>query len=123
MKEYTFIPAYWRDTERKDPFEHLVGQGWWPLLHNLCQKIQNLIDQNPAAYQDLMVTQIKEKYGTLRFYLNWETEEISQLIQEATIESAKICEVCGKPGRLRTTRGWQLTLCDACHKKPNPWQK
>jgi hypothetical protein len=39
-----------------------VGEGWWPLLIELDQVLQIL-------YPPYSVAQVKEKYGTLRFYL------------------------------------------------------
>lgn len=57
------------------------------------------------------VIQVKEKFGGLRFYTNFETEEISKLIENAEDKSYITCEECGKPGQLRKG-GWLLTLCN-----------
>jgi hypothetical protein len=48
----------------------------------------------------------------LRFYINEGTSVIHQRIAKAEIESMKICEVTGKPGKLRNDIGWYRTLCD-----------
>jgi hypothetical protein len=61
-------------------------------------------------------SQVKEKFGTLRFYMISETDEMSKLISEAEAKSAITCEFCGEPGELRNT-GWYITLCDKCHEK------
>jgi hypothetical protein len=58
------------------------------------------------------VIQVKEKFGTLRFYINEGTDDIHRRIAKAEIESATICEATGKPGKLRTDIGWHRTLCD-----------
>lgn len=58
-------------------------------------------------------SQVKEKYGTLRFYMTCETEEMSVLIGVAERKSAVTCETCGKPGK-RNSYGWITTLCDDC---------
>lgn len=55
---------------------------------------------------------MKEKFGTLHFYMNMETEEMSRAIREAEGRSASACEVCGRPGTLRGG-GWLKTLCGA----------
>jgi len=61
-------------------------------------------------------SQVKEKFGTLRFYMTTGSNEMYNLIDEAEKESAKTCEFCGKPGKLRSG-GWLLTLCDECATK------
>lgn len=58
-------------------------------------------------------SQVKEKFGTLRFYMTSETEEMSAAIREAEHKSAETCEDCGSPGVLRRG-GWVLTQCDKC---------
>lgn len=59
------------------------------------------------------ILQIKEKFGRLRFYVNFSTETIDQLIEEAENESARTCELCGEPGELRSYNGWLKTVCVA----------
>jgi hypothetical protein len=60
-------------------------------------------------------SQVKEKFGTLRFYLTQGTEEMYAITDEAERKSAKTCEECGKPGKLRG-HGWVYTRCAACWK-------
>lgn len=56
---------------------------------------------------------VKEKFGTLRFYLTAESDEMSKAIAIAEAESAITCEACGEKGEIRGG-GWLVTLCDAC---------
>ena len=63
--------------------------------------------------------QVKEKYGGLRFYMTCDTDEISNLVEEAEALSLKTCEECGKPGEKRSG-GWIHTHCDYCHEN---WDK
>jgi hypothetical protein len=81
-----------------------VGKGWSKLINNL-------YDAKPKYTN---VQQVKEKYGTLRFYVSSAPEWYFDLIDYYEEESSKICEQCGKPGKLRLDRGWYLTLCDDC---------
>lgn len=60
-------------------------------------------------------TQVKEKYATLRLYMNMYSDEIDEIIHEAERKSAITCECCGEPGELRDN-GWYHTLCDDCNK-------
>lgn len=61
-------------------------------------------------------SQIKEKFGMLRFYMTHQTDEMSAIIVKAESQSSKTCEECGKPGKLRG-RGWSYTRCAPCWKK------
>lgn len=61
--------------------------------------------------EQLVATQIKEKFGGLRFYCNGGDEFTEGLIQMAEIMADCTCEVCGKPGSARNS-GWIKTLCD-----------
>ena len=87
-----------------------VSPGWNLLIKNL---IQDLI----ILGWDKEVIQVKEKFGGLRFYINEGTSEIHQRIAKAELESMKICEVTGKPGKLRNDIGWYRTLCDEEYNK------
>jgi len=82
-----------------------VGLGWFPLIKDL---ITDLIELG----WNKEVCQVKEKFGGLRFYINAATSEVHKRISQAEIESMNICEVTGKPGKLRTDIGWYRTLCD-----------
>jgi hypothetical protein len=80
--------------------------GWFDLLWNLCEKIE------PFAPEDFRVQQIKESFGSLRFYAShYGVQEVYEQIQVAEAKSEVICEVCGKDGKLRGGL-WLRTLCD-----------
>jgi hypothetical protein len=57
------------------------------------------------------VVQVKEKFGTLRFYIRAGTDEHYNYIRFAENLSAVTCEDCGAPGKMRG-RGWYYTACD-----------
>jgi hypothetical protein len=59
----------------------------------------------------VVATQVKEKFGGLRFYVSGGDEKTNAYIMFAEAMSYKICEVCGKPGRQRGS-SWLVTLCD-----------
>ncbi len=61
--------------------------------------------------QPFEVLQVKEKFGELRFYTNYTTDEIRNRIGTARAESLRVCEICGQPGTRREHR-WIRTLCD-----------
>lgn len=62
-----------------------------------------------------VASQVKEKFGTLRFYVEACTPEDGAIISEAEAMSAIVCEVCGMTAGTKTyTDGWHQTLCPAC---------
>ena len=65
----------------------------------------------PELIEQVVATQIKEKFGTLRFYYQGGDDYIRGLDSMAESMSARICEDCGKPGK-RTSGGWIRTLCE-----------
>jgi len=89
-----------------------INDGWIPIVQKLIEDI-NKISEN----LDIEVVDIKEKFGTLRFYTDGcSSKEIDELIMQAEIESSITCDLCGQPGELRKG-GWLRTLCDKCHNK------
>ena len=86
-----------------------TGDGWFDIIDKLCYNIQNYIDDNKVA--QIKAIQVKEKYGTLRFYTDYYHNMTEVYIQHAENKSAKTCEVCGKPGKMNT-EGWITVRCD-----------
>jgi hypothetical protein len=91
-----------------------VGAGWYPILETLCTNIQSHIDWRVKQGKDcpqVVVEQIKEKFGGLRFYYQGGDEEISGMVRMAEAFADSLCEECGTPGK-RRNGGWIRTLCD-----------
>lgn len=94
-----------------------VGKGWSGLINKL-------FDEKPEGAQ---VAQVKEKFGGLRFYVDYidvndeDVEKFEKLISWAESESFKMCEDCGSRENVSTKpiegRYWILTLCDLCREK------
>ena len=91
-----------------------VSQGWWPILEKLCANIQHHIDWKNRESQvvpQVVVAQIKEKFGGLRFYYDGGDEQISGMVRMAEAWADVACEECGAIGT-RRSGGWIRTLCD-----------
>ena len=86
-----------------------IGEGWYDLLKDLSQKIQDHVNKNPDA--SISITDIKEKFGGLRYYYNGGDEVIDDLVNDAENKSYEICELCGAPGELMTSGYWLSTRC------------
>jgi hypothetical protein len=85
------------------------GEGWHDLILNALAEIHRLCKEHELDYPK--IDQIKEKFGGLRLYLSYHEERINSIVKRAEEKSFTICEVTGKPGKLRQT-GWWKTLCD-----------
>jgi len=58
-----------------------------------------------------VASQVKEKMGGLRFYIDGATDQYRNYISFAESMSYRTCEQCGAPGERRGT-GWLYTACD-----------
>lgn len=65
------------------------------------------------------IKQVKEKFGTLRVYVDGGTERTNGLVRFAESMSAVTCEVCGNPGQLDQNGGWIKTHCTTHRKVPD----
>ena len=88
------------------------GDGWFHILYRLSAKLEPLIAAQPEEGR-AVAAQVKEKFGGLRFYMDFATKEMNSLISEAELEALRTCEMCGVPGEQRSG-GWIKTLCDHC---------
>ena len=86
--------------------------GWFSLIYDLSKEITEHAEKNGL---DPKASQVKEKFGGLRFYVESEDEAISKLIDEAEAKSFTLCEECGEPGITRRNKSnWLVTLCQKC---------
>lgn len=76
-----------------------------------------LRDPHKACPQ-VVATQVKEKFGTLRFYYYGGDDYCRGVESMADSMSAVTCEDCGSPGKL-LTQGWHRTLCEVHAKEQN----
>jgi len=91
------------------------GDGWYDLIDRLCANIQNYIknknNNNKEVVPQVVALQVKEKFGTLRFYVSGGDDFTDGMIWMAESMSGKICEVCGNSGTTGGT-GWISTKCE-----------
>lgn len=105
-----------------------VGEGWWKIIESLCSQIdsyvkwrnstrESLLKDNPYKHkipeyiEPVVVHQIKEKFGGLRFYHDGGDQFVRGLVTMAEEWAHVTCEECGHPGESRSG-GWIRTLCD-----------
>jgi hypothetical protein len=109
--------------------------GWQPLLRELDTALKE-------RWPNYQILQVKEKFGTLRFYAKpgvelpdfpdsdegvathneWYNNNVYpfyDLIHQYEDKSASICELCGQPGNVGDNGYWWATRCDSC--APDGW--
>ena len=91
------------------------GDGWYWLLNMLCSQLQWDIDHNNEP--QIEATQVKEKFGGLRFYTNGATDKQEGMISLAEFMSYQICEECGSTNNVKQTEGYIRALCEKCMQK------
>ncbi|MDE2259969.1 MAG: hypothetical protein KGK17_06575 [Betaproteobacteria bacterium] len=144
---YQDFPALYRDAGKSMKetcmcWGFSCGDGWYPLVYQLSAQIEveaQRLGLDPQTEAWPRALQVKEKFGTLRFYVSMDDssehrytleqfgqmkslrpvagiESVQALISEAEEKSATICEHCGAPGTFRQG-GWCRTLCEDCETK------
>jgi hypothetical protein len=121
------------------------GYGWFHILDNLCYSIQSYINhhnewveeyelplwkeiqegkkesvewlkEEPKLIPQVVADQVKEKFGTLRFYYHGGDEKIRGMVELVENFSARVCEECGRVDELvnQNSKGWIRTTCPCC---------
>ena len=96
------------------------GDGWFNILNQLMGNIQNHIDwqnRNGEVVPQVTVDQVKEKFGTLRFYYTGGDDYIRGMVALAESLSGVTCESCGNPSEVQNDGGWMRSICNACDEK------
>jgi hypothetical protein len=98
--------------KQTNPYEYRfdVGDGWYGILYQLILKIR-YNDQAKGKWVT-KVTQCKEKFGGLRFYVTGTSDKNWDLIREAEKKSFGVCEVTGSEVEVGVwNNGWIQTIC------------
>ena len=104
---FALMSSYRRATVELESATKYLGQNeLWTneRLEAAKTKLSDLEQQLPT------VEQVKEKFGSLRFYVNKGTDADYGLIEFAENMSSCTCEVCGNKGT-EYPLGWIKTLC------------
>ena len=89
--------------------------GWYPLLRALSQAVETYCQENDIG---IHVTQVKQKFGTLRYYYGYDStltdaqgDELSKIVDDYCDRSRRICEKCGLPGTLLVSGAYWHVAC------------
>jgi hypothetical protein len=95
-------------------YDLYVDEGWHPIILALTQQIQARIDWSVKLghpINQVKVSQIKEKFGGLRFYYDGGDDCIDGMVNMAELWASQTCEMCGDRATKHTT-GWIKNVCD-----------
>lgn len=76
-------------------------------------RAQGVPDPVPDAIEQVVVTEIKEKFGSMRFYYTGGDSVIEGLVAMAEAMSSTTCSNCGAVGRIGGS-GWLSCRCMPC---------
>jgi hypothetical protein len=100
-----------------------AGDGWRGLLERACARIRIAIQTHGGSFR---ASEVKEKYGGLRFYYDGTLPPEAEVLVEEAIDLAEAraactCEICGEAGSLYGP-GWLTTRCaqHAEGRRPEP---
>jgi len=90
--------------------------GWYDLLNELLENIDIYLktESGKELVEGFFITQIKEKFGSLRFYYEGGDNYIYSLVSTAENLSDRTCEFCGSTEDIMTSKGWIITACKKC---------
>jgi hypothetical protein len=140
------FPALYRDAGKDCMHGIGCGDGWFALVYRLSAAIEAEAKKqgfDPQSEDWPCALQVKEKFGTLRFYVSAPAANsgeggsfglegrgavmslrpiaangpIRALVSAVEKESGSICEICGKPGTLGHDGGWWRVRCETKHKE------
>lgn len=94
-----------------------LDKGWMRKFGiRLCDDVKAQLKKDNMLYS-FRITQIKEKFGGLRFYFSHGSRDMYDLISRYESESYKTCITCGRDAKYMT-KGWISPYCENCISNP-----
>lgn len=105
------------------------GSGWKNIIFNLVAEMDKIWTgyMRKPGRDAWKLLQLKEKFGGLRFYVQYPESEDSDAkdrkeqsyaaIDFAETQAWKTCERCGKEGHTMSFRYYIATVCDECEER------
>ena len=78
----------------------------------LCEELRMVLIKE-GLLEKYRVHQIKEKFGSLRWYGNFENDSIAKILEKYEEKSKYTCIRCGAPAT-KISLGWISPYCDNC---------
>lgn len=91
-----------------------MPEGWRKSFGlKICEELKEILLKNNSL-KEYRIIQIKEKFGTLRWYCNSSDKEIRKVIDKYEKISEHTCIFCGKDNVDIFDDGWISPYCDNC---------
>jgi len=96
-----------------------ISAGWYTIISQLTHAISHYCEKENITVD---VLQIKEKFGSLRYYVSINSDNhkdftaINTLIMYAEWLSESACIDCGNSAKIENHNGWYVPVCDNCNK-------
>jgi ribosomal protein L37AE/L43A len=107
-----------KDNELKEPYELFgieCGEGWKGIYQPIIDYIEDY-NKDKEGEDKIEIYQIKEKFGTLSFYVSKKTDELRKMIEDAEAESYHVCEICGRHiNKQIVEHHWIYPMCRECY--------
>lgn len=102
---------------------------WYDTIEDLCASIQDYIDNGHVYIEGKEVhkpqiecLQIKQKFGTFRFYTNVQDLTVNGMIKMAAHICENTCQRCGSRQDIGYTRtNWVEVCCKSCASEFEKW--
>lgn len=118
----------WRE-HNEGWFDHGIPQGWGDVIHRGLTEIDKILERFDARDR-IAIAQVKEKWGSLRFYFDlfapdgecvYADNECYSLVYDAVTkmedETATVCCYCGTTENVECYGGWAHYACEDCEGK------
>ena len=122
MKRYPFlIPWKVRVGKIKPSYDWTfidnIPKGWFKRFgYQMLEEIRDICIKE-GTLNEITISGIKEKYGSLRIDLWYGTEELWKVLNKYEIESECTCIRCGRPAEnhaIAAYGGWISPICSNC---------
>jgi len=105
-----------------------LPKGWGDVIHTYLLQLDMLVRRNRW---NIYVAQVKEKFGTLRFYVDIldaeglpcyadsaeDVKRFYELVHEMESETGRVCCRCGTREDVRCYGGWIHYACPSCEER------
>ena len=105
LDKILFLPSY-TELDAMEP-------GWRKAFGiQMCKDIRRQLIKERKLFK-WRIVQLKEKFGGIRLYSNFASDELYDIIDKYEQISYRTCGVCGKPAT-KISKGWIYPYCDDC---------
>lgn len=98
------------------------GNGWLKIIEILLEEADQWNKTCTSEYSKIHISQIKEKYGSLRFYHSGGNDIFVGMVKMAERMTKNICESCGFLGKINPNDSYMKCECRECRLK-RQWEQ